>query len=144
MPYFSDAPRFEQLPDGTYYARAGVQTNCGGIAGIHVRISPAPAGQLELSVSAHDGEHDDGFGFAVPGAAVPPVFRNAILQGAREAFEREGPQLGASLELIDALVHMIDARESKFWLAGYTAMESWLRRQAESDDPSPAPAEPGR
>jgi hypothetical protein len=129
VPAFSNAPRFEQLSDGTYYARAGVQTNCGGIAGIHVRIQPIAADTIACSVSDDTGEHDSGYGTAVPGSAMHAEYRDAVFAGAREAFDNSGCTIGVSFQLIDALVHAVDANSSKFKLAGSAAMIGWLRLQ---------------
>lgn len=126
---FGDFPRFEQLADGTYYARAGVQTNCGGIAGIHVRIHPIAADTIACSVSDNTGEHDSGYGKAVPGSAMHDEYRDAVFEGAREACESAGCNIGVSFQLIDALVHMVDANPSMFKLAGTVAMIGWLRLQ---------------
>jgi hypothetical protein len=126
---FGDAPRFEVLADGTFYARAGVQTNSAGVAGVHVRITPDTSGRLTFRLVA--GAPTGGsYGVAVPGRAVPPAFRDALFRGAREAFGAHAPGLGVCFELIDALVHPVDANESKFAAAGVTAMEGWLKLYA--------------
>ena len=76
MKTFSDAARFEVLSDGTVYARAGVQTNCGGIAGIHVRILLNPSGVVTFVAATVDKPHEDGYGGTVPGGAVPAPCRD--------------------------------------------------------------------
>lgn len=129
MRTFSNAPRFEHLADGTYYARAGTQTNCGGIAGIHVRIHPIAAPTIVCSVSDHTGEHDAGYGCAVPGSAMHAEYRDAVFAGAREALESTGCAVGVAFQLIDALVHTVDASPSMFKLAGSEAVIGWLRLQ---------------
>jgi hypothetical protein len=122
---FSNAPRFEVLADGTIYARAGVQTNCGGIAGIHVRIMPNPSGEVAFTAAEGPHPHDKGW-VAVPGAAVPAPYREAISSGARQALEQHGATVGVSFELLDALVHPVDANAAKFCYAGWSAMHGWL------------------
>lgn len=129
MQTFNGRPRFEQLQDGTYYARAGVQTNCGGIAGIHVRIQSTIADTLVCSMSDAAGEHDSGYGVVVPASAVHVDYRDAVFAGAREAYDNSGCNIGVSFQLIDALVHQVDANLSKFHLAGSTAMMGWLTIQ---------------
>ena len=124
---FSNAPRFEVLPDGTLYARAGVQTNCGGIAGIHVRITPTPSD--ELICLACEGAASDDLS-AMPGQVVPAEYRDAVCSGARMAFDARAVNVGVRFELIDALVHPIDANESKFKIAGITVLSGWFERYA--------------
>jgi hypothetical protein len=123
---FSNTPGFEMLADGTICARAGVQTNCGGIAGIHVRITPNPSGAVAFTAAEDSPPHEHGFGVTVPGAAVPTPFRDAIYSGARQALEECGATLGVSSELLDALVHPVDANAAKFRQAGWSAMHGWL------------------
>ena len=122
---FSDAARLEVLADGTFYVRAGVQTNCAGLAGAHVRVTLAARGGITFrpAVGAPGGE---GYGPAVPGTDVPAAFRDALFRGARQIYEARAPGLCLCLELIDAMVHPVDANESKFFEAGVMAMEGWL------------------
>jgi hypothetical protein len=124
---FSNAPRFEVLADGTIYVRAGVQTNCGGIAGIHVRIMLNQTGEVAFTAAKCDHPHADGYGVAVPGGAIPAPYREAIYSGARQALEEHGASLGVSFELLDALVHPVDAKIAKFHQAGWSAMHGWLQ-----------------
>jgi hypothetical protein len=124
---FSNAPRFELLTDGTLYARAGVQTNCAGIAGIHVRITTKPTPGITFRIAIHEDEHADSFGPAVPGFAVPPSFQEAILRGARSAFDQCNIDVGLCFELLEALVHPLDAHERQFALAGMTVIREWLK-----------------
>lgn len=123
---FGREPWFELLPDGTVYARAGTQTNCGGIASIHALITVSPSGVTEFTVAEDKRSGSDEYGFAVPGAAVPESYREAIYAAVREALEDLRPGLAVRFELIDALVHEVDARTSKFGVAGYSAMAGWL------------------
>ena len=123
---FGNLPRFEILDDGTIRARAGVQTNCGGIAAIHVRISPNGTNGISFRVSEDDGVHENGFGPTVPASAIAPELREAIFEGAESAFENSEIKLGIDFELLDAYVHYIDYRESKFKAAGSTAVYEWL------------------
>jgi hypothetical protein len=114
------------LADGTIYARAGVQTNCGGIAGVHVRIMPDPSGEVAFAAAEGGHPHENGYGVAVPGSAVPAPFREAIYSGARQALEQHGAAVGVSFVLLDALVHPVDANATKFRYAGWSAMHGWL------------------
>jgi len=123
---FSNAPRFELLSDGTLYARAGVQTNSGGIAGIHVRITTKATPGIIFLMAAHEDQHIDDYGSAVPGSAVPVSYRDAVFQGAHDAFDQSNLDAGVCFELLDALVHPVDARERQFALAGMTVMRGWL------------------
>lgn len=128
MAYSSIYSSFGFLPDGSIKARYGTQTNCGGIAIIHVRISLNSEKGIIFQASNHEGEHDDGYGWAVPGAAVPVQFREAVFKGAQNIFEESNVNTGICFELLDAFVHMVDARESKFELAGNIAMRGWLEQ----------------
>ena len=114
--------------DGTIYVQAGVQTNCAGFAGIHVRISPNTTGEILFhTADSEGGEHIDGYGFRVPGASIPECFRDAIFEGAAKAFEKSEIKIGVVFELLDAIVHEIDATESRFKQAGYVAVERWFK-----------------
>lgn len=131
MKSFSNGSQFKLLADGTIRARAGVQSNCAGIAVIHARITLNTTKEILIRVSGREGEHDSGFGFAVPASAIPAVFREAVFEGAKQAFHDSETNFGIVFELLDALVHEIDARESKFKLAGYSAVKGWLELQAQ-------------
>ena len=119
---------FGFLPDGTILARNGTQANCGGIAKIHVRISLTSKKGITFRASDHEGEHDDGYGLAVPGAAVPVYLREAVFKGVQDVFEESNVDAGICFELLDAFVHMVDARESRFEAAGRIAMQGWLKQ----------------
>ena len=129
MSTFGYAARFEVLADGTLYARAGVQTNSAGVAGAHIQVTPDTSGQLTFRLAA-GAPDEESYGVAVPGSAVPAAFRDALFRGAREAFEAHAPGLGVCFELLDALIHPVDANESRFAAAGVTAMEGWLELYA--------------
>lgn len=126
MKFSGHGARFTMFDDGTVRVRAGVQTNCAGFAAIRVKIAPHRTPEILFRVSAHEGEHDHGFGPAVPGAAVPSMFREAVFKGAKQAFDDNESKIGLVFELLDAMVHEVDASESKFELAGYAAVEGWL------------------
>ena len=133
---FGDLKRFELLSDGTVYARAGVQTNSGGIAGIHVRIEPNLQGSQDFSVTVAEWKDKDNFG-AVPGSAVPGDLRIAVFAGARSALEDLRAPIALSFELIDALVHPVDGNPRRFKEAGSRAMTGWLELQGfEVETPS--------
>jgi hypothetical protein len=128
---FSGHSQFNLLAGGTIVSRNGVQTNCGGIAKIHVRITLNSVKGITFQVSNQNGEHHEGYGIAVPGAAVPVYFREAVFNGAQEAFEQSNLDMGVCFELLDAFVHMVDARESRFQVAGWVAMTGWLEWYAQ-------------
>jgi hypothetical protein len=73
-----------------------------------------------------DRPNEHSHGSVVPGSAVPAPYREAIYSGAREALEKHGARLGVSFELLDALVHPVDANAAKFRHAGRSAMQGWL------------------
>lgn len=136
---FGQRPRFEALPDGTIFARAGTQMNCAGIAGIHVRITKLPSTGLICLPRVAPGDERSNYGYEVPGAELEPVFRTAVFRGATRAWEEYGPPGGAQFELLDALVHEVDANERRFLEAGSSAMRGWLEqnfgpRQKGSED----------
>jgi hypothetical protein len=125
--HFGQAPRFKVRSDGTIVARAGTQMNCGGIALLHIRISPNTLGVLTFGPEFDPAWESDRYGPQVPGNAIPEVYRQAAFEGAVDAFKAFGTGSGAHFELLDALVHEVDAREVKFREAGYHAMEGWLQ-----------------
>jgi hypothetical protein len=124
--------KFKFLDDGSVYARAGTQTNCGGIAGVHARIAPAETGVLTFSASYDPEWRGGGYGPEVPGAAMPEHCREATFEGAREAYRAFGVSVGLHFELLDADVHVVDANARKFREAGWVAMMGWLERNSES------------
>jgi hypothetical protein len=117
------------LEDGTILARAGTQTNCGGLAVIGVNITENEMGILRFFTSDFECEHEDGYGMKVAGAKVPVYFREYIFAGAKEAFVELVIKKGIDFELVNALVHQIDARESKFQIAGRLAVTFWFENQ---------------
>jgi len=125
--HFGKAPRFEIQPDGTIVARAGTQMNCGGIALLHLRISPNTSGVLTCGPDFDLAWEGDRYGSEVPGCAIPEEYRQAAFAGAQDAFDTCETGSGAHFELLDAVVHEVDAREVKFREAGYRAMEGWLQ-----------------
>src|SRR4051812_24529929 len=137
MMTFSNAPRFELLSDGTIRARAGVQTNCGGIAAIRVRMTPSALRELACRVSTEADGGEEQHGSWLPGTAVPAAYREDIFRGAAAAFTQRTPGVGLCFELIEALVHPVDANPRKFELAGRTAVEGWLDLQAQGSPPLP-------
>jgi len=124
--------QFKFLDDGSVYARAGTQTNCGGIAGVHARIIPTETGSLTFSAFQDPEWLGGDYGPEVPGASMPEIYREAAFEGAREAYREFGVSAGLHFELLDALVHMVDANMWKFRDAGWAAMTGWLELNAES------------
>ena len=131
MKYPDNHSEFKLLADGTVYARNGVQTNCGGIAKIHVRITLNSTRGITLLPTVEASKHDEGYGIAVPGADMPVFFRQAVFKGAQEAFEQSNPDIGICFELLDAFVHMVDGKDSRFQAAGWIAMAGWLECYAD-------------
>jgi hypothetical protein len=125
--HFGQAPRFEFRPDGTIVARAGTQMNCAGIALLHILISPNARGVFTCGPDYDPAWEGDRSGSEVPGRAIPEEYRQAAFKGAQDAFNAFETGAGAHFELLDALVHVVDAREVMFREAGYRAMEGWLR-----------------
>jgi len=93
---------------------------------VHVRITPNDSTQVTFSVVEglwiDDGTNDG----AVPGSCVPAVYRDAVFAGAKAAYDGARIETGIAFVLIDALVHPVDARETKFKEAGWTALRGWL------------------
>jgi hypothetical protein len=129
---FETLPRFEVLPDGTIYARAGTQRNCGGIAGIRARIERT-AGQQFVGLPDAEVDPEKIEGPAIPAEKVPLRFREAVLRGAKKSWEHAGMRGGVKFELIDALVHLTDATETMFLAAGALAMAEWIRLNLNSE-----------
>ena len=124
--HFGLKKRFELEEDGTIVARAGTQTNCGGIAAIRARITPVAIAGIEFSPLGEEcnGEEVDGI---VPGARVPAVYKTAVFKGAQEAYKESGLSEGIQFTLIDALVHLVDANERRFMEVGKSAITGWIR-----------------
>jgi len=123
---FGAARRFELEEDGTIVARAGTQSNCGGIAAIRVRITPITKAGIEffpLEEECNGEEYD----LIVPATAMPAVYRAAVFRGAQEAYEESGLSEGIQFVLIDALVHAVDGNERKFMEVGKSAVINWMK-----------------
>jgi hypothetical protein len=139
--HVGQAPRFEVLPDGTIVTRAGTQMNCAGIALLHIRISPNTLGVLKCGPGFDPAWEGDRYGAEVPGRAIPEQYRQAAFKGAQDAFNAFETGSGIYFELLDALVHKVDAHQEKFREAGYRAMEGWLQSRgfrqmnAKGDEP---------
>lgn len=123
---FGRKPRFELADDGTVIARAGTQTNCGGIAAIRVRIGYRNAAGIGLSTL--DGADWNGgeYGPHVPGSAMPAALRDAVFEGAARAYEESGLAGGLDFVIIDATVHPVDANVRMFRAAGQEAVSGWI------------------
>ena len=124
--YFSDAPRFELLDDGTIYSMAGTQRNCAGMAGIHVLITETSTGTLTFGPEPDTTVIGERPGRAVVGSQLAEELRDATFRGVRGAIEGTSLTIGVHFEILDALVHEVDARASKFREAGWGAMKGWL------------------
>ncbi len=124
---FDKKQRFKILDDGLIYASAGVQTNCGGIAAIIVKIENQESRELIFNVENNDVWNGDPEGaFDVPGGRLNTAYKNAVFEGAAEAASTAGNNNGFIFTLIEALVHPVDSRASKFKEAGHRAAKGWL------------------
>ena len=125
--HFGQKPRFEIVDDGTIIARAGTQTNSGGIAAIHVRINSKNTSGISLSAFGGKDWKGGEYGPHVPGANMPPLLRNAVYEGARSAYEYSALKSGLEFELIDAFVHIVDGNQRMFHAAGEEAILGWVK-----------------
>jgi hypothetical protein len=130
MQYWEQKPRFEIKDDGTIVSRMGTQTNCGGIASIRARLARTSGTGITFCATQKPDWEGGKFGALVPGSAMPSSMREAVFEGAQAAYQRLGLNEGFLFELIEALVHPVDARDSKFRLAGEQAFTRWLEQQA--------------
>jgi len=121
---FGTKPRFEVLADDTVVSRVGTQLNCGGIAQVHLRITRSKLAVFEFSLADSPAEASSASD-TVPAIEVPTDLRGAIEEGAREAWNGSG--VGLHVELLDALVHPVDANCQMFRIAGREAVLGWLR-----------------
>lgn len=129
---FDATTRFKILNDGLLYASSGVQTNCGGIAAILARIEESDSDVIEFIAAEKKGwEGNPDADVDVPGSRMPELFRSAIFKGALSVFQQNGITRGVCFILIEALVHEIDARESKFFEAGSRLAEGWISLRRE-------------
>ncbi|HRH42273.1 MAG TPA: hypothetical protein PKY82_11660 [Pyrinomonadaceae bacterium] len=94
-----------------------------------VKITENKGGELRFFTSDFECEHEDGYGMKVSGAKVPVYFGEYIFAGAKEAFVELEIKKGIDFELVNALVHQIDARENKFQIAGRLAVTFWFENQ---------------
>ncbi len=119
---------FAMADDGTITARAGSQLNCAGIARIRARITGGDRPGIRLLASeAADWEGGE-YGSHVPGSAMPSFCREAVYEGAKGAYAESGLAGGIEIELIDALVHPVDANRRVFRAAGAAAVLGWIER----------------
>jgi hypothetical protein len=118
--------RFQVLEDGTIVARAGTQNNCAGIAQIHVKIIATSDGCITFGLEFDPTWPGEPFGVDVPGCAIPEEYRQAIFHGATAAFDQYNAGVGVHYEIISAWIHLVDARENKFYEAGFHSLKGWL------------------
>ena len=130
MVQFNTKRKFKILENGLICASAGTQTNCGGIAAILVRLEKTKSKELVFAVS-QDGDWD-GNASHVPGSKLCKTFRDAIFDGAKQATIELKLEHGFKLTLVEALVHPMDARESKFREAGFRAVTGWLKQESQN------------
>lgn len=117
------------LDDGNVYVRFGTQTNCGGLVVIVVKITENDSDEIRFFTTDFECEHEDRYGMLVAGAKVPVYFRESIFAGAKESFENSKMKKGIDFELVNAMVHQIDANERKFFGAGRIALDFWFENQ---------------
>ena len=125
MAHFGAKPRFEFLADGTVCARSGTQTNCSGIAGIVGRITTSATPGLVFTVAGGHEPHEP-FGPHVPGADVPREIRESVRDGAQDEYNSRELQGGICFQLIEAVVHPVDGKQSHFYRVGRQALAGWL------------------
>ncbi|MBE9182172.1 hypothetical protein IQ268_26760 [Oculatella sp. LEGE 06141] len=128
---FGSKKRFKLEEDGTIVARAGTQSNCGGIAAIRVRITPVTKAGIEF-FSLEEECNGEGFGLMVPATAMPAVYKAAVFRGAQQAYDESDLSEGIEFVLIDALVHPVDANERKFMEAGSSAIIGWIKHRSDN------------
>jgi hypothetical protein len=121
--------RFEIQEDGTIVARAGVQTNCSGIAAVRIRITSTEDTGIVFSLSQKEFNNERLGDLVVSGKAIPEAYKTAVFKGAQDAYEESGLSKGVQFELIEALVHPIDARELRFMEVGKTAVNGWVEHR---------------
>lgn len=126
--YLGEPSLFTIRADETMIVRAGKQTNCGGIAQIHIRIVDNLSGVFTFEPDIAVICPGDPYGERVRGCAVPKEFRKGIFKAAHFAFEYWNQEIGIHFELIDALVHIVDARVHRFEEAGFFAMKGWIEK----------------
>ena len=124
MTHFGARPRFEMFADGSIVVRAGTQTNCGGIAEARVFIVEHGGDGLECVVAR--GQATPAMRGAISATSVPSEYREAMFAGARDAYARRAVTFGICVELLEALVHPVDANERRFREAGASAVDGWL------------------
>jgi hypothetical protein len=122
---------FKILDDGLIYVKAGGQMNCAGLAIIKLKIFPLETAEILFEDYKWKGLHDEGYGADVPAADIPTVFRQAIFDGANLAFAESKNIGGLKFRLFSATVHLIDANERMFRVAGYIAVKKWLALEKE-------------
>jgi hypothetical protein len=115
--------------DGTMIVRAGTQTNCGGIAQVHVRIEKSSNSNINFIPELSSFSSESEYGLSVPGAKVPIQFLSALYKGAEKAYRDSGYNEGLCYELLEALVHRTDATEAKFTAVGEISIFGWIDNQ---------------
>lgn len=125
--HFSMKQRFKILEDGTIYASAGVQTNCAGVAGVHFRISLCETQGLQFIPCDDPSWDGDEYGKSVPGIRVPPDLIAATQKGCEQAYQESGLASGIIVEFLDAFVHVVDARATKFKEAALRCVKEWIQ-----------------
>ncbi|WLQ16698.1 hypothetical protein O5O45_12295 [Hahella aquimaris] len=123
---FDANQRFKQLDEGLLYASAGVQTNCSGIAAILVRICSIDSLTLEYKAVTEPKLDDSEALGLFSGEQTPKAYVEAVFDGAREMFRAAQINGGYRVELVQTLIHPVDARVIKFREAGMRAARGWL------------------
>ena len=128
MPRFYMDEDFKVIHEGLLYSSAGTQSNCAGIAAILGSVVKTNSKDIEFTVQDYEhwsGDVDnDGY---VPGARVREVYRNAVFEGAKEAFEVNGITSGYKFTLVEAMMSAVDSNPNKFSEAGKRMVEEWLK-----------------
>lgn len=117
---------FGLLEDGTIRVRVGTNSNCGGVAVIHVKITTDTSKEFSFRVSECEGKDNDDFA-----SAILAELREDIFEGAKQAFDESETDIGIVFELLDVFVNYADFKGNKFKTAGYLAVGEWLKWYAQ-------------
>lgn len=120
--------RFERLEDGRFRVRSGslptaryaivqVRVTCLDAPGLEVRFRDVPGWSGDPNWHQH-----------VPGALVPEGLRQPFVEGVQEAFATYDLDFGLEVELLEALVHLMDTVPAQFRAVGEMVVHGWLER----------------
>lgn len=125
---FDTVDRFKILDNGLLYSSAGVQTNCGGIAAILAKIEKVDFEGVEFIAAGNEfwsGDIDSDRD--VPGLMMREIYRNAVFDGAKRIFDENKITSGHRFVLVEAMMHSVDSRVTRFREAGMRVVDGWLK-----------------